>query len=158
MKKIAIIDRVTPDSIYATYNQNDSGGHSRAFIKIQEDLSFKVDNVRNLFLKKGDTVEIFIEPRGAIALTFAMFIMPLIIFVAFYLLAGLIIKGDSEIFKILTGLAGIVISFLSTYLYFKIKPQKLPTVTRKLSSSEIKEVCAIGSSCQSGSCATCSGH
>lgn len=155
MKKIAIIDRVTADDIYATYNPGDHGGHSRSFIKIQEDLSFKVNNSRNLFLKKGDSVEIYIEPRSAIAMTFAMFIMPLIIFIAFYSLSGMIFKGDTEIFKILTGISGIVISFLATYGFFKLKPQRLPTVTRKLSAAEAGASCSTGSGC--GACTSCGG-
>ena len=64
MKRIAVIDRFTSGTIYATYNKNENGGHSRAFVKIQEDLSFKIRNSRNLFIKKGDSVEIYIEPKG----------------------------------------------------------------------------------------------
>lgn len=152
MKKVAIIDRINDEGIFATYNKNDNGGHSKAFIKIQEDLTFKIDNQRNLFLKKGDSVEIFIEPRGAIALTFAMFIMPLIIFIVFYSLAGAIINSDTEIFKILTGISGIVISFLATYAFFKLRPQKLPVVTRKLSSAELA-ACSVSTGC--GACSSC---
>lgn len=158
MKKIAIIDRVTPDSIYATYNPGDHGGHSRAFIKIQEDLSFKVDNNRNLFLKQGDSVEIFIEPRGAITMTFFIFIMPLISFVLFYSLSGYVFSGSSEFPRILSGVTGIGLSFISTYFFYKIRPQKLPLVTRKLSSAEVAASCPVGSGCSSGSCSTCSGH
>lgn len=155
MKKIAIIEQVTADDIFATYHQNDHGGHSRSLIKIQEDLSFKVDNVRNLFLMKGDSVEILIEPKSAIAMTFAMFIMPLILFMVFYSVSGMIFQGNTEIFKILTGISGIVFSFLGTYWFFKLRPQKLPVVTRKLTSAEAGAACSLSSGC--GSCSSCSG-
>lgn len=149
MKKIAIIERITHDDIFATYLKSDNGGHSRAFIKVQEDLSFKVDNQRNIFLKKGDSVEIFIEPKGAIAITFAMFIMPLIIFFLTYSLANALLGGNSEIFKILAGLIGIVISFVTTYVYFKIRPQKLPKILRKLTSAEAEASCSLSKGCSS---------
>lgn len=151
MKKIAVIDRIVDETIYATYNKSDNGGHSRAFIKIQEDLSFKIRNSRNIFIKKGDLVEIFIEPKGAIGLTFFMFIMPLIAFMVFYSTSGLILPDNSELFKITSGIAGIVLSFVSTYLFFKIRPQKLPDIIRKLKSSELAPACSTGC----GACSSC---
>jgi len=151
MKKIAIIDRITPDEIYATYNKNDNGGHSKAIIKIQEDLTFKIKNSRNIFLLKGDSVEIFIEPRGAIGMTFLMFIMPLILFMVFYSLSGTLLQSTSEVFKIIAGISGIVISFISTYAFYKLKPQKLPEITRKLKGSELAATCSTGC----GACSSC---
>ena len=153
MKKIALIEKITKDEIYATYNKNADGSHSKAFIKMREDFSFKINNSRNLFLKKGDSVEIFIEPRSAIALTFLMFIMPLIIFMVFYSVSGMIFQNDSEIFRIITGVIGIVFSFLSTYTFFKLRPQKLPEVIRKISSADLTASCSTGSGC--GSCSSC---
>ena len=153
MKKVALIDRVTSDEIYASYNKNEDGSHSKAFIKLREDFSFKVNNSRNLFLIKGDSVEIFIEPRGAIAITFVMFIMPLILFIVFYSLSGTVLQNSPEFIKILSGISGIVLSFVSTYGFFKLRPQKLPEVTRKITSAELAASCSTGSGC--GSCSSC---
>lgn len=151
MKKIAIIDRIVNEDIFATYNTNDNGGHSKAFFKVQEDLSFKINNSRNLFLKKGDNVEIFIEPRGAIALTFFMFILPLIMFIVFYSVTGAIFQNGSEVVKIISGSFGITASFLSTYTFYKLHPQKLPEITRMVKSSELMASCSTGC----GSCSSC---
>ena len=153
MKKVALIDRVTSDEIFASYNKNEDGSHSKAFIKLREDFSFKVNNSRNLFLIKGDSVEIFIEPRGAIAITFVMFIMPLILFIVFYSLSGTVLQNSPEFIKILSGISGIVLSFFSTYAFFKLRPQKLPEVTRKITSAELAASCSTGSGC--GSCSSC---
>lgn len=147
MKKIAIIDRITYDGIYATYLKSENGGHHKAFIKVQEDLTFKVDNTNNIFFLKGDSVEIFIEPTNAIALTFSMFIMPLISFIIFYLLSGFIFTGPSEFFKILVGICGIGFSYLALHLYIKRHPQELPVVTKKLSQEDINAACTNGTSC-----------
>ena len=151
MKKVALIDRIINDDVFATYNKNDNGGHSKSFFKIQDDFSFKVNNSRNLFIKQGDSVEIFIEPRSAIALTFFMFIMPLIIFMVFYSVSGVIFQGNSEFFKIFTGIIGIVVSFLSTYTFFRLHPQKQPEITRKLKNGEMAISCSTGC----GSCSSC---
>lgn len=154
MKKAARIDRVTSDEIFATYNENANGHHPKAFIKVREDFSFKINNSRNFFVKKGDSVEIFIEPRGAIIVTFFMFIFPLILFIVFYSLAGLILHNGPEGINILLGISGIVISFVSTYAFLKHHPQKLPEITRVLSKSEIAASCPTGTGC--GSCSSCS--
>ncbi|MBB6482295.1 SoxR reducing system RseC family protein [Spirochaeta isovalerica] len=153
MKKIAIIDRLESDALYATYIKSEHGGHHKAFIKIQEDLTFKVDNPSNLFLLKGDSVEIFIEPKNAIALTFSMFIQPLIAFIIFYTSSMLFFKGDSEFFRILTGITGILLSFAATYVFLKYRPQKLPVITKKVSQAEIAAACPAGTSCKS--CSGC---
>ncbi len=153
MKKAALIDRVTSDEIYATYHKDANGSHSKAFFKVREDFAFKVNNTRNLFVKKGDSVEIFIEPRGAIAVTFFMFIFPLILFIVFYSLADSILQNGPEAINILIGISGIVIAFLSTYAFLKIHPQKLPEITRVLSNSEIAASCSTGTGC--GACSSC---
>ncbi|MBN2659233.1 MAG: SoxR reducing system RseC family protein [Spirochaetales bacterium] len=154
MKKIAIIDSVESDGLFATYIKSEHGGHHKAFIKIQEDLTFKVDNPSNIFLLKGDSVEIFIEPKNAIALTFSMFIQPLIAFILFYSASSLVFTGDSEFFRIFTGIAGIFLSFAATYGYLKYRPQKLPVITKKVSQAEIAAACPAGTSCKS--CSGCS--
>lgn len=153
MKKIALIDRVTSNDIFAAYYKSDNGSHSKAFFKLREDFSFKVNNSRNLFIKKGDSVEIFIEPRGAIGISFSMFIMPLILFIMFYSIAGAMIGNGPEIIKILIGISGIVLSFLSTYAIYNFRPQKLPEITRVVNNSEIAASCSTGSGC--GACTSC---
>ncbi len=153
MKKIAIIDRIENDVIFATYNKNDTAGHSKAFFKVNEDLSFKIKNSRKLPLNSGDSVEIFIEPKSAISLSFFMFIMPLIVFIASYSLVGAISQNIAEFVKILTGITGIVLSFGLTYLFYSVKPQNLPETTRVLTVEEKISLTCSSSSC--GSCTSC---
>jgi len=153
MKKIAVIDREEKEGLFATYMKSEHGGHHRAFIKIQEDLTFKVDNPQSFPLKKGDSVEVFIEPRNAIAITFSMFIQPLIAFILFYVLSGQLFKQDSEFINILIGVAGICLSFTATYFFLKLNPQKLPVITKKMNEAEIAAACSSGTSCKS--CSGC---
>jgi len=153
MKKIAVIDREDKEGLFATYIKSDHGGHHRAFIKIQEDLTFKVDNPQNLPLEKGDSVEVFIEPGNAIALTFSMFIQPLIAFILFYVLSEQLFKLGSEFLKILMGVIGICLSFAATYFFLKVNPQKLPVITKRMNEAEIEAACPNGTSCKS--CSGC---
>ncbi len=153
MKKIAIIRQIENDTIYATYNKDNSDGHSKAFFKTREDLTFKVKNSRALDLTINDSIEIFIEPKSAISLSFFMFIMPLIIFMGFYSIVGVIAQNSSEFTKILTGILGIVTSFFLTYVFFKIRPQKLPEIVRVLSKQDLLSLSCSSSSC--GSCKSC---
>ena len=153
MKKIAIINRIENDFTYATYNKNDSTVHSKAFFKVSEDLTFKVKNSRKLPLNIGDSIEIFIEPKSAISLSFFMFIMPLLVFIGFYSLMGATSQNIAEFFKILIGVIGIVLSFGLTYLFYTVKPQKLPEITRVLTDLEKISLTCSSSSC--GSCTSC---
>jgi len=82
-----------------------------------------------------------------------MFIMPLILFIVFYSLSGSLINNSPESVKILIGILGIVFSFVSTYVFFKLRPQKLPEITRKITSAEMAASCSTGSGC--GSCSSC---
>ena len=151
MKKIAIVNKIKEDIVFATYNKNESGGHSKAFFKTNEDLTFKVSNSRGLALNSGDSIEIFIEPKSAITLSFFMFIMPLIIFMTTYSVMGSLVQSSSEIVKILIGVIGIVASFVLTYIFFKIKPQKLPEITRVLTG-----IVGGSNTCSTcGSCTSC---
>lgn len=154
MKKIALIDHITENTIYASYNRSEEKSHAKAFIKLKEDFAFKVDNAKNILLQKGDSVEIFIEPKSAITMTFFMFIMPLIMFIIFYSLAAGLTKNGPEAVNIILGISGIGLSFLATYGFVKIRPQKLPVITRKVSSVELSASCSTGSGC--GSCSNCS--
>jgi positive regulator of sigma E activity len=149
MKKIATIKKIDKENIFATYN--DSEGHAKAFFKTKEDLTFKINNSKNIFLLQGDSVEIYIEPRGAITLSFFMFIMPLISFVVFYSVTGSLFNNIPEFFNILIGILGIVLSFLSTYIFYKSHPQKLPEVIRKIQSRDIAASCSAGC----GTCSSC---
>lgn len=153
MKKAALIDRVSNGEIFATYHKDSNRSHSKAFFKTREDFSFQVNNSRNIFIKQGDSVEIFVEPRGSIAVSFFMFIFPLILFIVFYSMAGTIFQDGPEFINIFIGISGIVIAFFSTYVFFKLHPQSLPEITRVLSSSEIAASCSEGSGC--GSCTSC---
>ena len=150
MEKIAIIDRIENNTIYATYNMNSSGGHSKAFFKVKEDLTFKIKNTKELNLGIGDSVEIFIEPKNAIAVCFLLFIMPLILFIFFYSFTGILAKNIPEFIKIIFGILGIVTSFVITAISLKIHPQKLPEIIKILPKAETTlSTCSTCGSCKS---------
>lgn len=151
MTKIAIIEKIENQDVYATYLEDSSEGHAKAFFSMKEDLSFKINNPKNVFIKKGDSIELFIEPYGAVALSFSMFIMPLISFVIFYTLSGALINNIPEFLRISIGILGIASSFLATFIFFKKNPQKLPEIIRKIKSSELQSSCSTGC----GSCSSC---
>ncbi len=150
MKKIATIDNIVNDRIYATYKKNSEGSHSKTFFKTKEDLYFEINNTKNLEISQGDSVEILIEPKNAITVSFSVFILPLILFFVVFNISKSISPNNSDFFHITFGFIGIVIAFFTTFIFFKKYPQKLPVITKKLTQEEIaKNACSSCGSCKS---------
>ncbi len=148
MKKITIIKKVEGKNIYAAYK--DLKNRSKAFFKVKKNRPFLVYNKKNLDLQMGDLIEIYIEPKSAITVSFLIFILPLIFFVLFYSITNSINENIPEYIKILFGFSGIIVSYVLTFIIYKIFPEKHPEVVRVVSKTEAD---SCSKSC--GSCNAC---
>jgi positive regulator of sigma E activity len=88
-------------------------------------------NTHNLTLKIGSKVEIFIPQAKVIKAGFILLILPLIAFVALYVLSGILFGFKEEFIRALFGLAGMGLFFLVIFLIRKAgNRDELPEVVR----------------------------
>ncbi len=94
---------------------------------------FQALNSKGIPIQEGDIVDIFLPPKRAIASAFIVLIVPLILFIALYILSGRLFGIQGEGMKIVVGLAGIAIGFGISYLYSKMRKQvDYPEIIQKL--------------------------
>ncbi len=94
---------------------------------------FSALNDKEIDLKSGDTVEIYLPPGRTIFAGFMVLIFPLLSFILFFIAGSRIFNG-SEGFGVLSGILGLSAGFWITYLYNKVSKQKnTPQITRIIS-------------------------
>lgn len=94
-------------------------------------VTMKAENDSNFDLKIGDKVEIYAPESQAILVGFMIFILPILLFIGFYYLAGLVFPAQAEQLKVLSGFIGIALAFLINLLFGKIsKSGGYPKIVR----------------------------
>ena len=83
---------------------------------------FEAVNEKGLQVSPGDTVEVYLSTGKTIAAGFFALIVPLILFVAMYLVSASVVPGGGDGVRALFGLAGIGIGFGLSVLYGKLRP------------------------------------
>lgn len=93
--------------------------------------SLLVYNKSHLVLKPGDKVEIYAAPAKTILAGFLVFIVPLLLFIAFYFAGHLLFKSRDDLIPFLCGISGIVFGFLLNVGIKLIRRQEeLPEITK----------------------------
>ena len=102
-------------------------GHSICKVKERE---FPALNPNGFELSPGDCVDYEIPQGKTIFASFLLLVLPLLLFIGFYLLTGLIFKGAGEGPKALSGGFGLVLGFVISFIYGKLRPS-LPIISSK---------------------------
>ncbi|MBI9103923.1 MAG: SoxR reducing system RseC family protein [Spirochaetales bacterium] len=103
-----------------------------AFCSVKE-RTIEAINRKALDLAEGDTVNVFIPPGQAVFAAFMVMILPLILFMVFFMASGKVIPDLAEGIKVLFGLIGLAGGFLSAFLYSQAtKKTRVPEVVSKL--------------------------
>lgn len=93
--------------------------------------TFEAKNPQGLALKTGDKVEIYMPSGKTVGTAFLVLIVPLLLFILFFQLAGTLLGWESEGMRALAGIAGMASGFLISFLYSRGKHKKdLPVITR----------------------------
>ncbi len=149
----AIVDEVRDDLIFVRYPspQGEKSKTSRSFWNVKEQ-NFPVENPKDLALKKGDVVEIFIEPAGAIKAAFMVFIVPLIGFFIFYKVAELFSSSAGLLFS--AGILGLGSTMTLNIWIYKAKSRgERPKIQRCIPQEEHQNFMKCNSTCEKcGSC------
>jgi len=90
---------------------------------------FEAINPKQLEIKTGDLVDIYIPPGKAIFAGFLVLIVPLLLFAAGYLITGSVVAGASEGIRAVIGIAGLAAGFLLSFAYSKKrKADSMPVI------------------------------
>ena len=107
-----------------------------AFCSVKE-RTFEALNRQNIELKIGDQVSVLLPPGQTIFAAFLVMILPLLLFVFFFVAAGRLFPGLHEGVKVLAGLLGLGGGFLTSFLYSRAtRKTRVPEVLSKLSTEE----------------------
>ena len=90
---------------------------------------FEAVNPKHIDIEEGDLVDVYLAPGKAVAAGFLVLIVPLLLFVAGYLISGRFISGASEGIQALFGLIGLAAGFGLSFTYSrKRKAASMPTI------------------------------
>lgn len=91
---------------------------------------FTAINSKQFDLKPGDIVDVYLPPGKIIKAGFILLILPLILFIVFYLIAKAILGKASDNLSALFGTAGIIVGLLFCFFYNLMKKNKeFPEIT-----------------------------
>lgn len=90
---------------------------------------FTAANSKNLVLSPGDRVDVELARRNTVAAGAVVFLLPLLLFFAFYFLTGPVIGPTGEGAKALFGLCGVAVGFMTALVYGKTRfAHQLPQI------------------------------
>ena len=90
---------------------------------------FEAINPKKLDIKEGDMVDVYLAPGKAIAAGFLVLIVPLLLFMAGYLISGRLITDSSEGIRAVFGLIGLSAGFFISFAYIKKRiAASMPTI------------------------------
>lgn len=97
--------------------------HSSLFCN-NKNQTFEVRNPDSLEIREGDFIRIYLPPGKTILASAMLFVLPLVFFPVFYLIAPF----DNVFIKAFIGIGGGALGFLCSYFYFrKKKLEMMPT-------------------------------
>ena len=103
-----------------------------SFCNIKEH-TYTALNPQKIEFESGDEVEVFLPPGKTIFSGFLILIFPLILFIAGFLLTGVVVKGAGEGLQALGGFIGLAVGFGVGFLFGRLKKREyMPTIQKKV--------------------------
>jgi positive regulator of sigma E activity len=119
MKETAKVVKIENDEITLCFTEHEGCKEcSSSFCSIKEKL-FTAANPKGLHLEEGLLVRVFLEPGRTIGYSSLVLIVPLLLFVLFYMGSQRLLSLESEIFEIGIGVCGLALGFLLSYVIMK---------------------------------------
>ena len=119
MKETAKVVKIDKDEIILCFTEHEGCKEcSSSFCSIKEKL-FTAANPKKLNLEEGMLVRVFLEPRRTIGYSSLVLIVPLLLFVLFYIGSQRLLDLASEILEIGIGALGLARGFLLSYVVMK---------------------------------------
>jgi sigma-E factor negative regulatory protein RseC len=93
--------------------------------------TFIAKNTHDLKLHKGDEIELYLPPGKTLFAGFITLLVPLILFPVGYFLPNALAQEPKELTRILAGFAGIIIGFIISGIFSRVKANEyMPNITR----------------------------
>lgn len=146
MKEIVLVTQVKENDILARHCSpiSEKASSSRRFWKVKE-REFPLENPENFPVSSGDYVEIEQSPGHVVRTAFTLFILPLVMFLAVYLLSSALAPS----IQVVLSITAMAIGFLTPFLLRKLgKKDVLPHIVRVLQAEKAKEALACNVGCQ----------
>ncbi len=89
-----------------------------SFCSVKERV-FEAVNPKDINIREGDVVEVYLAPGKAVTAGFLVLIVPLMLFAAAYLIAGRLFTEASEGIRAVSGLIGLAVGFALSFTYSK---------------------------------------
>ncbi|MBN1686178.1 MAG: SoxR reducing system RseC family protein [Spirochaetales bacterium] len=121
MTETAIVKSIDGDTVKMGCGLSEGCSSCSSSFCSAEKRMFEAVNPKGLQIERGDLVDIYIPPGKAVAAGFLVLIVPLLLFVAAYLVAGRVVSGASEGVQALFGLIGLAAGFLLSFAYSRKK-------------------------------------
>lgn len=100
---------------------------------------YEAENPRGLALEPGDEVVVELPRRSAVGAGALVFLLPLVLFVSFYLASTLIVPEPPDPLRALSGLLGMAAGFGIAVLVGRIRgPHNLPKVCGYSASARLR--------------------
>jgi len=98
-------------------------------------------NSKHLPLNQGDKVKIYVETGRTVFSSFLLLILPLILFIAGYLLSDNVLPNAGEFIRIGAGAAGLAVGFIGAYFYSRSRKEKdFPQIVEKVAATAESEI------------------
>lgn len=132
MKETGIVQKIENNIIFlnCVSAEGCSGCAAHSICKV-EDRPFPAENRSGENLNPGDKVEYELPQAKTIKASFMLLIFPLILFIIFFIGAGVIFPALGEMSKILIAFIGLALGFGGALLYGKAN-KIYPSILRKL--------------------------
>lgn len=133
MYEKGIVRKVSDKTVTVSCGTEESCKGCKSIFCSKKDRIFSVRNPKKIEVEKGDEVEIYFSPGKTIFESFLVLIMPLLMFILFYFACDLIFDFKKEIYKVISGITGIAVGFISVFIYGKIRQNKdIPVLIKKV--------------------------
>ena len=132
MYEHAVVVALGPSrKITVTCNTSSCGEcHAGAFCSAKGK-TFIATNPHDLTLHTGDIIELYLPPGKTLFAGFITLLVPLILFPVGYFLPNALVKAPTELVRILGGFVGIVIGFVISGIFSRVKANEyMPAITR----------------------------
>jgi len=135
MRKVVVVEDVGKEVLVSDLGRAKEGiGFGKARRR-----TFPAANTKNLKLKKGDFVEIFLPIGKTVLQTAIIFLLPLILFLTAYRVVAALVSGAGEGILLLAGFGALLLGFPLAAFLCRVAGARLPTISRVLASENALE-------------------
>ncbi|GAB4367433.1 MAG: hypothetical protein Kow009_04330 [Spirochaetales bacterium] len=130
MREIGTVTKIEGDQVLVECKPSAACHSCKGELCAVKNRSIPVQNIHHIPVEVGDHVVISVPSTQALSAGLQVFGVPLILFLAFYLVTGRVFPAASEGARIGSGMLGMVLGFLGMFFLGK-KSARLPVLEKR---------------------------